>query len=120
MIILAVLSLLVVSFSTVNSLKCYNCSSCPIPFNASAAGITDNCDICVIKQVYSDKVLKFESRSCGPTCEAVNMVSGGNGTRTDCCYSDLCNGNSNSSIKFVTNSVTLILMLTWVLFKGGS
>lgn len=67
-------------------------------------------------QMYFKGAFKIESRGCSTECSKEDAVSKWFWMKIRCCREDLCNSSTN----YVMNPITVITLLTWVLFSMGS
>ncbi|THD20287.1 hypothetical protein D915_008997 [Fasciola hepatica] len=113
----ALLTVFSVCLSVSDAARCYECTSCPLPFSPTNVTVKDNCPQCLITQTLLANEVKLEVRSCVPVCKAQDALVSGTGVRVGCCSTDLCNEKYNTSNRFAPFNVGLLGLLTIILLK---
>ncbi|KAM9489511.1 ly6/PLAUR domain-containing protein 2-like [Clarias gariepinus] len=118
------LLLFLLSIQSVNSLKCYVCSStssnehCNINTEECQAPL-DTCMTTVDRMGDVKAIVKQCSslRTCEGAAGTSSLDARGNGNQVTCCNSQLCNLNTATSIQLCAWLLTLTLSLLTILIK---
>ncbi|CAH8440943.1 unnamed protein product [Dicrocoelium dendriticum] len=74
-----------------DTIDCYQCQNCPVPFDESRAQKLSNCNYCrTILQYQGENQVKVD-KMCAVTCMEKNQVHNGRGSISQCCSTDYCN-----------------------------
>ncbi|KAL5968779.1 hypothetical protein TSMEX_003497 [Taenia solium] len=98
-VILPVLGLSIACF------KCRNCSPDPTSWRKAP-----NCRVCSIEMTYKNGDVSVIDRKCMKQCQPLETVVVGEGTRTECCYTDLCNSATSLALRILVPTLVALLV----------
>ncbi|KAH9283020.1 hypothetical protein ECG_04825 [Echinococcus granulosus] len=91
--ILKIIPLILLALPLCLSIDCFKCRNCS-PDPASWRK-TKGCGACSIETTYKNSQVSAIHRKCVKRCQPLETVVVGEGTRIECCNSDLCNSTAS-------------------------
>ncbi|GAA56456.1 hypothetical protein CSKR_110471 [Clonorchis sinensis] len=79
------------SANSAETIKCYVCSNCPIPFQSEGARQLGNCNYCRTQYNYLSADRVRIEKDCVVSCVEKDRVHNSQGMKTECCTTNLCN-----------------------------
>ncbi|TPP67484.1 hypothetical protein FGIG_08044 [Fasciola gigantica] len=95
----------------VKAVDCYSCVNCHPDSWKNTASVAKNCEYCTTNVILVNNTPNLVLRGCVPFCNHAVKLHDGNGTKTRCCQTHLCNG----APRIKQNSCFLLLLLAHLL-----
>ncbi|CAL8100619.1 unnamed protein product [Calicophoron daubneyi] len=98
-----------------DTIQCYQCRNCPVPFEPEKANKLANCNYCRTILNYGGGDRVTVEKECVVSCVDKDHRQGGRGIQTQCCSTDFCNPASRIAVnrKFLASVALILPTMIW-------
>ncbi|KAF7255641.1 hypothetical protein EG68_07929 [Paragonimus skrjabini miyazakii] len=102
-------------YADADTIKCYQCNNCPVPFDERYARKLANCNYCRTVFNYQAPERFTVEKECVVSCLEKDRLQDGVGIVTNCCSSDYCNPATNvqTNGRLLAASSLVLLPVLW-------